>query len=70
MMFVTPVFMLNLTLMGGLWPFGGGDDVVDTGNTIKSLEQKELQLKATPEVVDGATLAREQYREFLKLTFF
>jgi TolA-binding protein len=59
--------VLGLTLMGGLWPFGGGGKP-DARDTIGDLRQHEYELKQAPIVEDGALFAREQYRIFLELS--
>ncbi len=59
--------VFGLTLMGGLWPFGG-DDKPDARDTIGDMRQREYELKRAPIVEDGALFAREQYRIFLELS--
>ncbi len=61
------VMVLGLTVMGGLWPFGG-DERADRQDTIRSLEHRELELIPAPEASGSAALAREQYRLFLELS--
>jgi TolA-binding protein len=61
--------LIHVTLMGGLWPFGGGDrDQPKREDTIAGLEARELELNMEPTTPDGAALAREQYRLFLELS--
>ena len=59
--------VMGLTLMGGFWPFGGGD-APDSRDSIGDLRQREYELKRSPIVEDGALFAREQYRIFLELS--
>jgi TolA-binding protein len=59
--------VLGLTLMGGLWPFGG-DEKPDASDTVGDLRQRDYELKRAPIVEDGALFAREQYRIFLELS--
>jgi TolA-binding protein len=66
-----PVIMLalNVSLMGGLWPFGGEDQAPDESGTIKSLEPADIELKKDTALPAGDTLrAREQYRLFLEVS--
>ena len=58
----------GITLMGGLWPFGGDDDAPDGSGTIGALEEREIELKRDPVVPGGAASAREQYRQFLEIS--
>ncbi len=58
----------GITLMSGLWPFGGDDEPKDTQETIGSLGAREIDLRKTPVVPGGAATAREQYREFLAIS--
>ena len=57
----------GVTLMGGLWPFGG-DKQPDSRDTIGGLEQRDIEFQDAPTVEDGGSLAREQYRIFLELS--
>jgi TolA-binding protein len=59
--------VMSVTLMGGLWPFGGSDKP-NPGDTISDLSQRQYELKRDPIVEDGALFAREQYRIFLELS--
>jgi len=59
--------ILSITLMGGLWPFGG-DGEPDRRDTIGGLKQRDVELRQAPPVEDAATRAREQYRKFLELS--
>ena len=58
----------GLTLMGGLWPFGGDDDPAKARDSIGQLETREVELKAEPSVTRGAASAREEYRRFLEIS--
>ena len=40
----------GITLMSGLWPFGGDDEPKDTQETIGSLAGREIDLRKTPVV--------------------
>ena len=58
----------GVTLMGGLWPFGGGDDPAEERGSIGRLQEREIELKAEPVVPGGAASAREEYRRFLEIS--
>lgn len=60
--------LYGVTLMGGLWPFGGGDDEADPRGTIGKLEEREIELNTEVVVPGGAATAREQYRQFLEIS--
>ena len=62
------LMVLGLTIMGGLWPFGGDDRADGRQDTIGSLERKELELRPTPAASDNAALARQQYQLFLDMS--
>jgi len=57
----------SVSLAGGLWPFGG-DDEQHARNRIDGLVEREIELKAEPEIADSGALAREQYRLFLDMS--
>jgi len=56
-----------ISLAGGLWPFGGGDQQ-QADDRIGSLKEREIELKAQPDIADSGALAREQYRLFLDMS--
>ncbi len=62
------VMMVNIFLMGWLWPFGGNGDARDDDATIRSLEGEVIELDASPVVPNGAARARLQYKQFLELS--
>lgn len=59
--------VIGLTVMGGLWPFGG-DERSEGQDNISSLERRDLELIPAPTVSNSAALAREQYRLFLEMS--
>ncbi len=62
------MMIVNILLMGWLWPFGDTDDAHDDEMTIKSLESQVVELDANSVVPDGAARARAQYQKFLSLS--
>ena len=58
----------GVTLMGGLWPFGGEDDPAKARDSIGQLETREVELKVEPSVIGGAASARDEYRRFLEIS--
>jgi len=56
-----------LSLAGGLWPFGSGDEQ-KAHDRIGSLKERKIELKAQPDIPDSGALAREQYRLFLDMS--
>ncbi len=52
--------------MSWLWPFGD-ETRVNKDDTIGSLENREVQVRESQPIADSAELARDNYREFLKL---
>jgi len=58
----------GLTLMGGIWPFGGDGDASDARGTIGTLEEREIELKRDPVVPGGEASVRDQYRQFLEIS--
>ena len=62
------MLVVNAALLGVLWPFGGDDEPKSERGTIGRLEERDIEFKESPDVVDGAALAREQYRRFLELS--
>ncbi len=61
------VTFASLSLAGGLWPFGGGDEP-NADARIGGLEEREIEFKAQPDIADSGALAREQYRLFLDMS--
>jgi len=59
----------GIVLAAGLWPFGGDAerDGARAGATIRSLEERQLEVKPEPPAVDSAFQAMDQYRRFLAL---
>ena len=56
----------TLLALSWLWPFG--DDVrPDRDETIRSLEEREVEVQPSEPIADSATLARDNYRAFLDL---
>ncbi len=62
----TIALLTSVTLVGGLWPFGDGDESRD--DRIGNLQERDIELKAQPDVADNGALAREQYRLFLDMS--
>lgn len=58
--------VLPLLALGWLWPFGGDDDI-DTDDTIRSLEERSVEIAPPAPIADSSELARENYRLFLEL---
>jgi len=70
-MMPTAALCLGIALAGGLWPFGGKDDAAQapaaSGETIRTLKSREIQVNAEAPAVDSAAQAMDQYRRFLAL---
>ena len=59
---MTPLLLINLTLLGWLWPFGS-----DEADTIGSLEGTEVEIRSGEIDESSAGKAMQQYRNFLEL---
>ena len=62
-----PVVAISVVMGCGLWPFGG-DGNRQAHDRIGDLEERQIEVKAEPDIASSSQLAREQYQLFLDMS--